>query len=171
MYATEILPNLWIGDKRSPTMTAFKRKHNIGLVVNCTRSIPLYKGEHKNIRIPVDDDLTDESRMLLFHYIPSIVELIGKYIRDRQGVLVHCHAGCQRSATVVAAYIMLQTGFEPELTVKLIRTKRSLCFTPGVKFHTTLRLWKKSISESSNLKFSSIPIMSSSLLAGSSSQE
>ena len=110
----------------------------------------MYKGNHKNIRIPVDDDLTDGSRMLLFHYLPSIVEVISNYIRERKGVLVHCHAGCQRSASVVAAYIMSQTGFEPELTVKLIRSKRSLCFTPGVNFYKTLVLWKKSISDSSN---------------------
>ena len=101
MYASEILPNLWIGDKRSPAAAAFKKKYDIALVVNCTRTIPFYRGTHKNIRIPVDDDLTDSSRLQLFNYLSSIVEVIGEYIKKRRGVLVHCHAGCQRSATVV----------------------------------------------------------------------
>ena len=166
MYATEILPNLWIGDKRSPAMKNFKDKYNISLVVNCSRTVPLYKGNHKNIRIPVDDDLTDTSRMLLFHYLPSIVEIIGKYIMERKGVLVHCHAGCQRSATIVAAYIMSKTGFEPGLVVKLIRTKRSLCFTPGVNFYKTLVLWKNSITLSSSSNALNIA-SSSSLLSPS----
>ena len=158
MYATEILPNLWIGDKRSPALSDFKKNNNIALVINCTRTIPLYRGLHKNIRIPVDDDLTDNSRMKLFHYTPSIVEIIGKYIHKRKGVLVHCHAGCQRSATIVAAYIMSQTDFEPEIVIKLIRTKRSLCFTPGVNFYKSLVLWKKSLSSTlNNLSSSSLP--------------
>ena len=163
MYATEILPNLWIGDKRSPAAAAFKKKYGIALIINCTRTVPFYRGTHKNIRVPVDDDLTDSSRLQLFHYLASIVELIGEYLKKRLGVLVHCHAGCQRSATVVAAYIMRVTGFEPELTIKLIRTKRSLCFTPGVNFHKTLLLWKKSISPPSSANTLNISSSSSSL--------
>ncbi len=155
MYATEILPNLWIGDKRSPAQTGFKRNNRIALIVNCTRTIPLYKGNHKNIRIPVDDDLTDDSRMKLYHYLPSIVEIIHNNIQNRQGVLVHCHAGCQRSATIVAAYIIYQTGLEIDLTIKLIKSKRSICFTPGVNFYNSLVLWKKSISLPPNTSSSS----------------
>lgn len=167
MYASEILPNLWIGDKRSPAAAAFKKKYDIALVVNCTRTIPFYRGSHKNIRIPVDDDLTDSSRLQLFNYLSSIVEVIREYIKKRRGVLVHCHAGCQRSATVVAAYIMYMTGFEPELTVKLIRSKRAICFTPGINFHKTLLLWKKSISRSSTSTLNGSSSSSDSLLTSS----
>ena len=43
------------------------------------------------------------------------------YLKMRKGVLVHCHAGMQRSACVVAAYIMKWGKFDLKMVVKMIQ--------------------------------------------------
>jgi dual specificity phosphatase 12 len=47
-------------------------------------------------------------------------------------VLVHCHAGRSRSAVVVAAYLMLVEGLEPEAALAAVAAKREVNVTPAL---------------------------------------
>ena len=47
-------------------------------------------------------------------------------------VLVHCHAGRSRSAVVVAAYLMLAEGLEPEAALAAVAAKREVNVTPAL---------------------------------------
>lgn len=142
---SEIIPNLWIGNKNSVKQSEFKKINNIRCVINCSTKIPFYHGNHQNIRIPVDDDLSKEMNDKLLSYLPYIIETIHYYRMKREGVLVHCYAGCQRSAAIVAAYIMRYTHFSMKLVVQLIQTKRAICFTPMINFQRALLCYEKNV--------------------------
>jgi protein-tyrosine phosphatase len=49
-------------------------------------------------------------------------------------VLVHCHAGMQRSACVVAMYLIAINGLKVEEAIAYIKQRRPIAFTPGVNF-------------------------------------
>jgi hypothetical protein len=55
--ATEILPNLWLGNVRSSTDEDFIKKKNIQVVFNCTKDLPFINGPITKYRVPVDDNL------------------------------------------------------------------------------------------------------------------
>ena len=147
MSATEIIPNLWIGNKNSCKDANFKQIYNIKCVVNCTNSIEFYGTKHQNYRIPVDDDLTKYMNDVMFHYLPKIVKIIKKHLDNYEGVLVHCHAGMQRSAATVAAYLLTYSDLDLKTIIKLIRSKRKICFKPLVNFSSALTRYEKIITE------------------------
>ena len=47
-------------------------------------------------------------------------------------VLVHCHAGRSRSAVVVAAYLMLAEGLDPEAAIAAVAARREINVTPAL---------------------------------------
>jgi protein-tyrosine phosphatase len=52
--------------------------------------------------------------------------------RTAAPVLVHCHAGRSRSAVVVAAYLILTAGLEPEAALRAVASKREINVTPAL---------------------------------------
>lgn len=58
----------------------------------------------------------------------KVVPIIHKYIQEGHNVLVHCVAGVQRSASIVAMYLMKYYGFNLEDSVKFIRSRRPVSF-------------------------------------------
>ena len=60
------------------------------------------------------------------NYIDNVFESKGK-------VLVNCHAGISRSATIVAAYLIKKNKISPDEALKIIQEKR-LCVLPNVGF-------------------------------------
>ena len=151
MSVTEILPNLWIGNKNIVNDSEFKRRYNIQCVINCTKTIPLY-GSQYNYRIPVDDDLSRYMNDVMLAYLPKVLDIMYNYLKMRKGVLVHCHAGMQRSACVVAAYIMKWGKLDLKMAVKMIQTKRKICFTPSINFKSTLKRWENKLNNTGTLE-------------------
>jgi len=104
--ATEIVPRLWVGDRLAAKDPGFFYKYDIGAVVNCTTDLPNRFTAHgvAYLRVPVNDSLQDRDIDRMAHALPVAV----KFVRDHHadGVLIHCHAGIQRSAAVCAAYLL-----------------------------------------------------------------
>lgn len=105
--ATEIMPGLWLGDINASQDKKFHKDMNISVVFNCTRTIPFLEiPGQKHYRIPIDDNLkAKEMRILTRIAGQAILDLDKAYSRGKT-ILVHCHAGAQRSAAVVAMYLI-----------------------------------------------------------------
>ena len=140
--ASEIIPNLWIGDKTDAHNINFIREFDIRLIINCTKNIEFHpKYLHQKIRVNVDDK--DSSNVILenkklYHCLIDLINTIHTYLQKNQAILVHCYAGAQRSATVVAAYLIKFGKIDYKTAVKYIQTKRIKCFNPGINFGPAL---------------------------------
>jgi len=117
---TEILPGLWLGNEAASQDENFIRRHNISLIVNCSKKIP---NRFANIpgmdyvRLSVNDPgpLTAPSRnqdnIDMITLIPWAANIIHEALENGKNVLVHCHAGAQRSANVIVYYLMKYGAF------------------------------------------------------------
>jgi dual specificity phosphatase 12 len=143
--AQEILPGLWIGSKADSQNPEFMRKHNIGLVVNATKSIPfLSMPGVEHYRIPVDD-ATEENETMLSHW-PVVVRAIDTVLQRGKGVLVHCHAGIQRSASTVAAYLMYKYNMPANTAIAAIKSRKPETFWPVPTFGSALKKYEKQLT-------------------------
>lgn len=106
-------------------------------LINCTKDLPMIQTKGGGTRLYVDDHPSSE------HTMSSSLSLMVRYVNDQtssgKDVVVHCFAGQQRSAAVVAAYIMRQTGWTPEQTVDFIKSKKPDAFLGGVHFIDSLK--------------------------------
>lgn len=130
----EIIPNLYIGNMYSAKDINFFKTHGIGAVVNATPDVPHYfANDHiEYMRINVNDSLKDQDFTIMSKYLPHAVSFVHKNLHlDNKPVLVHCHAGVQRSASIVAAYLMLMKNVNLETSIKYIIHKRPVAFFNG----------------------------------------
>lgn len=165
--ANEILPGLWLGNAKSAHDTSFLTENNINVVVNCTQDIPfltdvqsiditkdsyddIVESTHikiphlKNIRIPVNDSLLEKDILLMQHYLTVLLPQILDYYNSGKKILIHCYAGKQRSAIVVAALLytirsinMVELS-KKELAddvFKFIVSRRPQAFTFGIRIN------------------------------------
>ena len=157
LSTSEILPGFYIGNQRASTDVKFLSK--IDVIVNCTKHIKFTKltgKKHIYIRIPVNDpgnsdhlsidDLSDnDDQVIMLKYMPIVIELIAHYRKQGKRVLVHCHAGMQRSCIIAAAYIICYGQWAaPTLTdrqfriaktervIRLLVNKRPVAFNGGL---------------------------------------
>ena len=143
--AQEIQPGLWIGSKADSQNPEFMKKHNIGLVVNATRSIPFINVSGvEQYRIPVDD-ATNENDTMLSHW-PVVVRAIDTVLQRGKGVLVHCHAGIQRSASTVAAYLMYKYKMSAQNAIAAIKSRKPETFWPVPTFSTALKNYESQLT-------------------------
>lgn len=138
--AHEILPNLWLGDHRAIIDPKFLKSRKITTIVNCTTSFefPTSIRAKYQIRVPVIDDLSSRQQKILFKHMPETVKQIKKWLDQGEIILVHCHAGAQRSASIVAGFLMCYGDFDYRDAVLLIQSKRSCAFNPGTNFKSAL---------------------------------
>jgi protein-tyrosine phosphatase len=65
----------------------------------------------------------------------------------RGPVLVHCAAGMQRSAAIVAMYIIATSGYKVENAIQYIQSKRPIAFTPSPNFLKSIQIFEKNFDE------------------------
>lgn len=144
MSANEIIPNLWIGNIKDSHDPEFMK--NIDVVINCTKDIPFFNNNKKCVRIPIEDNLEKIEIANMYKYLDKITEYIHTNLKNGKRVLVHCFAGKQRSATVVAAYLMRYTGFNKNQVSELLKTKRIIIFEPLCNFDSALKVYEQKIN-------------------------
>ena len=145
MSVTEIISGLWIGDKKISQNFNFFNSKKIECVINCSQKIP--NSIPNTVRLPVLDNLREEEIDKMYRFLPKVTERIHQQLKSLKNVLVHCHAGKQRSATVVAAYLIKYTGINVDTAINIIRTKRSMAFSPGVNFKKSLLKFQEDLMQ------------------------
>jgi len=143
MSACEIVANLWLGNIKASKSSLFFDENNIDVVINCSKDIPFYSNYTENIRIAVDDSLEEEEIEKLYTYMDKATILINTKLLEQKSVLVHCYAGKQRSAAIVAAYLMKYGNLSLNDSLQSIKSKRLIAFTPGINFKNALNKFEK----------------------------
>jgi len=146
--ATEIIPDLWVGDRDSIEDLIFLNDNKFNLIINCTRDVEFNKHytNCENIRLPIDDQPHRnlfQSNIDLYNKLEDIVEYIHEYLGQNKSVLIFCKEGRQRSPTVIAGYIMKYGKVSSKQAVEYIKSKRSDAFEPRINFYMTLQKFEK----------------------------
>ena len=146
--AQEILPGLWIGNFEASANLKFLKLKKITCIVNCTESLPFPedKSIEIKIRVPVKDNLQKDQIKKLYSILNSTINKIYTNLSEHN-ILVHCHAGRQRSATVLAAYLMKFGNLSKREAIEILRSKRQTVGLPQVNFEPALEQFEVDLSE------------------------
>jgi protein-tyrosine phosphatase len=134
----KIMSKLYLGNYLAAKDPEFFGDKKIKAVLNCTKDIPntFAKKDIEYMRIPIDDSLKEIDINKAHLFMPSAVEFIHKHVvLQGENVLVHCFAGRQRSACMVAAYLIAKQNLTPKQACKLILEKRPEAFHFGVSLN------------------------------------
>ena len=143
---TRVLPNLYLGNELASKTIG----RDVGLVVNCTSNLPFHGDPttQTQMRVPVEDNGDDSQQDAMFAHLTaqpsSVIEEIHSTLLRGVDVLVHCRAGQQRSATVVAAYVMSLIECSAADAIEFVRSRKRDAFLGGhVNFHRALEKFEK----------------------------
>jgi protein-tyrosine phosphatase len=106
MNAAQIKPGLWIGNLTAALDERFLVSESITCIINCTKHQPFCALPLTKIRIPVHDNMDIHEIYALYTMLDKATQVIFCLLEERETVLVHCHAGRQRSVAVIVAYLM-----------------------------------------------------------------
>jgi protein-tyrosine phosphatase len=142
----KILNRLYLGNRHAAKDKEFFKTHKIKAVLNCTSDIHNhFKDDHtiEYMRIPVEDNLRESDFNKMTQFLPIMAEFIHKHVDlQKNNILLHCHAGRQRSAAGVVAYLMKHHNMSPKQACKFVLDKRPEAF----HFGTSLNFSKSIIS-------------------------
>lgn len=150
--AHEIIPGVWLGNIHSAHDLGFLKSKKISVVVNCSKDIPFLAevntdASFTKYRVPVHDNLQEEEIKAMTKYIPTIVPHILQHINaEKRNVLIHCYAGMQRSAAVLACCLMKRYKLSMKECISYIQQKRPIAFRPGVNFFDSIRAYESMVN-------------------------
>jgi hypothetical protein len=136
--AHQIVPGIWLGNKRASENEKWLKEKNITVVFNATKDIPFSTSIKKQYRIPVDDNLQpEEIRNMTLWSHEAVYKLMMEHNKG-QNVLVHCAAGMQRSAVIVGMYLIATKGMTSHQAISYIQGIRPIAFRPSANFRDSL---------------------------------
>ena len=77
-------------------------------------------------------------------------EIAYKMLREHKAghpMLIHCHAGMQRSTTACAFFLMVLTGQPLIRVMMMIKQKRAVAFEPSPNFAVALRGFEEQVQQ------------------------
>ena len=128
MYSSayhQILDDLYLGNANSLETRRFD------MIVNCTKEyeIPFpTKYQPICIRISINDDPSESSKLLSFMKDTNVLEQIHNQLQTKNTVLVHCSRGQQRSCAVVSCYLIRYHKMTAVEAIDFIKSKRPIAF-------------------------------------------
>lgn len=145
----QIYPGLWIGDAIASADINFLRRHRIACIINCTGSLPFAQlpSIRFKYRVPVKDNLEADQIYLMYTLLDKTSKLIYNHLKLGHPILVHCHAGRQRSVCVIIAFLMKCADMTKDEALELLQTKREVAGTPQLNFNRALTEYQKSLNE------------------------
>jgi protein tyrosine/serine phosphatase len=145
---SEIEHGLWIGNRDNSNSLLWLDERGIKTVINCGGSYarPGWVGstvKQHYYEIEADDSLTYP--LLKKHYL-EFHDMMEDAERRGGGILVHCFAGINRSATLLLAYMLhkiARRGMHPPISdfITHYRSKRPIILQ-NPSFHRQLESWQ-----------------------------
>lgn len=126
-HCHKITNQIFLGDYKSSQNTDFLKKNKINIILNCTTNLKNNKNI-KTYRIAIEDDLKILSILKMKKMLPLINHLIDYHINNGDIILINCRAGMQRSATIVASFLMYKYGLTKNQAVSYIESIRYIAF-------------------------------------------
>ena len=146
-----IKDNIWLGNRYSALDNNFLRENKIRVIINCSKNLEFIDNDSIiKIRVPIDDDLRTKSNQDMFKEYIKIIPKLKKFIRKNENILIHCRAGMQRSASVIAAYLINKYGYSVQDSINFIQSKRNVAFRPGPNFNIALIMYKDFLKNNIN---------------------
>jgi protein-tyrosine phosphatase len=145
--AHEIVPRLWLGNKRAAVNMEWLQLNNINVIMNCSKDLPFADDTEvvgrKIYRIPIDDSLREKDINYLTTASEEVALTLLREYKSGKRILVHCAAGMQRSAASVAIFLMTLKRWPAERAIAYIRSIRSIAFQPGVNFLASIKEYER----------------------------
>ena len=136
----EIIPGLYLSSYHQINLD--DPKH---FMINCTKNLDMLN--NNNMRIAVDDDCSQEALGGMLSALSEVVEVIDDRLKKGEAVIVYCLAGQQRSATVIAAYLMAKHTYTLDDAIAYIKDKKKDAFFWNVNFKWSLEQFAKSLEK------------------------
>jgi hypothetical protein len=143
--ADEIIPGVWIGRWEVARNEDWLRAKRIQAVFNCTKQVPFHPSVPYPYRVPVDDNLQPAELLNMERWAPEIAYKILREYNAGRPMLIHCHAGMQRSTTACAFFLLVLTGRPLIQVMYLIQSRRSIAFRPRPNFAAALRAFEAQV--------------------------
>ncbi len=139
-YTTEIIRNLFIGNKEASK----EPQKNYGLIVNCAHDLVRHEPHTSEyyLHLPLDDLNDEVNNEKMFKLLDTATETIHSVLNTQKNVLVHCHMGISRSATVITAFLIRYVNMTLVQAIVYIKNRHPLAFSyNGVNFEKALVLF------------------------------
>ena len=124
---------IYLGDMITSTDAHFLENNNIEVIINCTNDLPFNNNyKIKNYRCGISDlTLNSEKENQLYkEKINYFLEIIDKALNNNKNILIHCRNGMQRSAAMVASYLIKYNNLTKDEAIIYIKNKRWIAFKP-----------------------------------------
>jgi len=137
--------SLYVGDETSAVSRAALHHAGVTHILNCTTRPTALEGEpgaplHR--RLDLVDSVADLPRMPAA--LSSGVEFIRTAIGGGGCVLVHCHRGVSRSATLAIAYLVQSTQQPAEVVFEAMRKQRRIV-DPNLAYWCAIKEWERKV--------------------------
>ncbi|CAF1024306.1 unnamed protein product [Adineta steineri] len=136
--ADKIDDHIWLGDIDSSANHQALNDLNITHILTILHFDPEREKNDRYIRKHVFS--YDTHKADLIGEFESCYKFIEQAVSKNQNVLIHCHAGMSRSATIACAYLMKKYNLSYETALEQLKAKRP-CVYPNPGFAHQLRLY------------------------------
>lgn len=129
---TAILPFLYLGNEEGAADEALIDRLSIKYILNLTPRCPNFFSQRSDMhykQIKVNDSNQED----IGQHFDEAIQFIDEAREQGSCVLVHCHAGVSRSATVTVAYIMKRRGLCLGDAYKFVKDLRPV-ISPNLNF-------------------------------------
>lgn len=122
---SEIYPNfLFLGGDLVAKNLQLLQSHDITHVLNCAHKVcPAY---YPHSLTYVCLDLLDSPKETLSHFILHAIFVMEECRLRKSKILVHCHQGISRSASLVIAYVAWRENWAMARALEYVKSKRSI---------------------------------------------
>lgn len=125
--ATEIKPWLYLGGDEVAKSKKILREKRITHVLNAAHAVcENYHEGDEDFEYVRPMDLADDASESIGHFLLQAIADIERVRESGGKILVHCHLGASRSATLVIAYLMWYDKLSSAEALKLVKAKRSI---------------------------------------------
>lgn len=143
--ANEIVPGLWLGNRKAALDEEWLRREGISVVFNATKDIPFAPGYRTLYRVPVDDNLEEEEIRNMELWAWEIVFKLLREYNSGKRILVHCYAGMQRSAAIIAMFLIAKYRCTTDEAIKFIKKRRPIAFHVSANFYKSIKSFEQSL--------------------------